>query len=342
MRFENLIIFEFASIKDALELFERSGQKFLVATNKLKKVTGVLTDGDIRRGFLKGLNLDNKVEEIITKDFLFIKKGESSTEIEEKAYGLGIDCVPILDNKKKLIDIIWVNKRLNKKKYENQVIVMAGGKGTRLYPLTEKLPKPMVNINGIPMIEHLISRIKKQGFYKFIICVNYKKEKIMEYLGDGSKFDIQIKYTEELKPLGTAGSLALIPPLTKPAIVLNADVITDVSFQDIISQNQKSKFDLLIVTKEDKLTVPYGVVETKSKKVLSIKEKPSFDFLFNAGIYLITEKVRSLVKENEFLDMPELVNSCLNNKFKVEHYICKENWIDVGRMETLEKAKNFI
>ena len=142
--------------------------------------------------------------------------------------------------------------------------------------------------------------------------------------------------------MGTAGSLSLISPLKKPAILLNADVITNISFKDIVLQNQKSKADLLVVTKEDKLTIPYGVVETKARKVSSIKEKPTFNFLFSAGIYLITEKVRLLVKKNKFLDMPELVNNSIESKLKVEHYLCKENWIDVGRLETLDKAKNYI
>ena len=219
---------------------------------------------------------------------------------------------------------------------------MAGGRGRRLYPLTEKIPKPMVEINGKPMISYLISKLKKQGFYKFILCVNYKKEIIKEYLGDGSKFNIEVIYTEENIPLGTAGALSLVPPLKKPAILLNADLVTDINFKEIIVQNQQSKSDLLVVTKNEQLTIPYGVVETKGNKVLSIKEKPTLDFLFNAGIYLINEKVRSSVEKNKFLDMPDLVNIGLKNKLKVEHFLCMQNWIDVGRIETLEKAKNYI
>ena len=143
---------------------------------------------------------------------------------------------------------------------------MAGGKGTRLHPLTEDIPKPMIEINGYPMIHHLIKKIKKQGFTNFVICVNYKKEVIQNYLGDGSKFNVQITYTEELQPLGTAGSLALISPLENPAILLNADVITDINFEEIIFQNKKTNSDLIVVTKNDKVSIPYGIVETWENK----------------------------------------------------------------------------
>ena len=173
MEFDNLIISEFASIKEAIELFEKSGQKFLMATDKFKKITGVLTDGDIRRGFLRGLDLNNSVKDIMTKEFLFIEEGEDYQEKEKKGYDLGIDCIPVLDKKLRLKDTLWINSLLNKRKYENQVIIMAGGKGSRLYPLTEKTPKPMLKIKEKPIIHHLISRIKKQGFYKFIICDNF-------------------------------------------------------------------------------------------------------------------------------------------------------------------------
>ena len=165
---------------------------------------------------------------------------------------------------------------------------------------------------------------------------------IQNYLGDGSKFNVQITYTEEFKPLGTAGSLALISPLDKPAILLNADVITDIDFEEIILQNKKTKSDLIVVTKNDKVSVPYGVVETLGQKVIDIKEKPNYDFLINTGIYLITEKVRSLVKSDKYLDMPDLAKIALENKFSVEHYICINNWIDVGRFETLKQAKHYI
>ena len=219
---------------------------------------------------------------------------------------------------------------------------MAGGKGKRLHPLTEDIPKPMIEINGLPMIHHLILKIKKQGFYKFTICVNYKKEIIQNYLEDGSKFDIEITYTEEAKPLGTAGSLSLIEPLKTPAILLNADVITNVDFQDILFETYNSKSDMMMVTKSESINIPYGVIETKGKKIISIKEKPNFDFVINTGIYVITEDVRRIVESNEYLDMPDLANMALEKGLKVDHFLCLNNWIDVGRFETLKKASKYL
>ena len=256
----------------------------------------------------------------MTKDFLFLKEGDSYAEVQKKALELDINGVPLLDCQNKLIKIIWLNKKIRKNEYENQIIIMAGGKGKRLYPLTKDIPKPMIEINGLPMIHHIIKRINKQGFYKFNICVNYKKEVIKNYFGDGSKFNIEIKYTEENYPLGTAGSLSLIPPLKEPAILLNADVITDIDFQDILMQNNQTNSSLSIVTKNEKLSIPYGVVETNGHYVLDINEKPTYDFLLNTGIYLISENARRLLKHNEYLDMPELVNICLENKLVVDHF----------------------
>lgn len=343
MSFKNLVILESSSIRNALELLEKSGSKILFVIDKISTVKGVVTDGDIRRGLLKNIFLDDQIQKVMFRDFLFILEGESCEKVKEKALDLGIEGIPVLDKDKKLKKIIWLNTRFYKKSpKENLVIIMAGGRGTRLNPLTEDIPKPMIKINGYPMIYHLITKLKKQGFINFIICVNYKKEVIQNYLGNGSKFNIQITYTQEVKPLGTAGSLSLIKPLNKPAILLNADVITDIDFEKIILQHKKTKSDLLLVTKNNKVSIPYGVVETRGKKVLGIKEKPNYDFLINTGIYLITEKVRSLVKYDEFLDMPDLAKIALENKCSVEHYICINNWIDVGRFETLKKAKKYI
>ena len=342
MKFENLVILESDSIRNALVLLEKSGKKLLLATDELNRVKGVLTDGDIRRGLLNGEVLDNLISNIMTKDFFYVEDGKFTADIKHKSLKLGIEGIPVLDSEKKLLDILWNNTRFKRKEYENQVIIMAGGKGKRLYPLTEEVPKPMIEINGTPMIHHLISRMKNQGFYKFIICVNYKKEQIKDYLGDGSGFDIEISYTEEKKPLGTAGSLSLIPPLEKPSILVNADLITNIDFKELLIQNQNNKSNLIIVTKNEKISVPYGVVDTQGSKVLEIKEKPNFDFLINTGIYLITEEVRKLVKKNKYLDMPDLTNLCLKNKCKVEHFLCTDNWLDIGRFETLKKAQDFL
>ena len=342
MSFENLIILESSSIRNALELLEKSGKRVLFVHDKLNNIKGVVTDGDIRRGLIKGVRLDSKIKNIMTKNFLFVRQGESYEKAEQKAIDLKIDAFPVLDSDSKLKEIIWLNNKFNKKSKENIVIIMAGGKGTRLYPLTEDIPKPMIEINGYPMILHLITKLKKQGFVNFIICVKYKKEIIQNYFGDGSKFNIKIKYTEEIIPLGTAGSLSLIPPLRVPAILLNADVITDINFEEIISQNKKTNSDLIVVTKNNKVSIPYGVVETKGQTVIGIKEKPNFDFLINTGIYLITERVRALVEPNKILDMPDLAKIAIEKKLFVEHYICINNWIDVGRFETLKEAENYI
>ena len=342
MQYKNIIIDKKESIRKALQLLEKSGKKFLLAIDELKSVKGVLTDGDIRRGLLNGLNLDDCIDQIIKKNFLFVKKGEPYKDIQQKALDLGIDALPILDEDKKLLEIVWLDSRLKLKEFENNVIIMAGGRGRRLNPLTEEIPKPMIEINGLPMIHHLILRMKKQGFYKFIISVNYKKEKIKDYLGDGSRFDIKINYTEEVIPLGTAGSLSLVPKLKLPALVLNADVVTDINFQDLLIQNKKTNAHLVVITKNEKISIPYGVVETNGSDILAIKEKPSFDFLINTGIYLITEEIRLLVSKNKFLDMPSLTRKAIENHLRVEHYLCTNNWIDVGRFETLKKAKDFI
>ena len=342
MRLEDLVIFETSKIRKALQSLEKTGKKLLIVVDNNNKVNGVLTDGDVRRGLLNGESLDIEVRSIMNKDFLFFRENNYSLNIQEKALNMGIDAIPILDEKDRLVNIIWLNSRIERNIYENKIIIMAGGRGKRLHPITEEIPKPMIEINGLPMIHHLILRLKKQGFYKFIISVNYKKEIIKSYLGDGSKFDIEVNYIEEKKPLGTAGSLALIPELIEPAILLNADIITDIYFQDLITQNKQNNSDLIMVTKNEKISISYGVVETQGKEVLSIKEKPNFDFLINTGIYLITEEVRKLVKKNQFLDMPDLVRKCLAEKLKVEHFLCTNNWLDIGRFETLKKAKEFI
>ena len=220
----------------------------------------------------------------------------------------------------------------------NQIVLMAGGKGTRLRPLTKNIPKPLIKINDIPLIESLILKFINQGFNKFIISVNYLGKKIEKYLGNGKKFGCNIKYVKEKKYLGTAGSLSLIKNMKfkKPLLVMNSDIVTNIDFDSLISYHKTHKADLTICAKNYRNVSLYGELGTKNYRVISIKEKPIKDVFVNLGIYVINPSILKSVEKRE-LHMTDLINFLINKKKKIFYYPTFENWIDIGNKKDLQK-----
>ena len=229
---------------------------------------------------------------------------------------------------------------LYSKTLENTVVIMAGGKGTRLRPETLSSPKPLIKIDNVPMIEIVINNCKEYGFNKFIISVNYLKEQIIELLGDGKHLGISIDYIEETKPLGTAGALSLISKkLDKPFLMLNADVLTKVNFEQLLKYHTSRNSDVTLCTRQHLTTIPFGVIELESGLVTNIKEKPEISSNVNAGIYCIEPRVLKEVEYNKYLDMPDLINLLLTKHKEVSAFPIHEYWIDVGQHSSLSQAR---
>ena len=327
---------------NAIEAINKSNAYIALIVDEEMKLIGTITDGDIRRGLLNGETLDSNVKHFMNKNFFSFKEGELSKEKVKNAFKRGITQMPILDSNGKVKELLQKEEILKRcKSTISSVVIMAGGKGKRLLPHTSNCPKPMIAINGKPMLEIIIEKCINYGFDNFYISVNYLKEQIINYFGDGKKWGVKIDYLYEEKPLGTAGSLALIPDndnIDNSILVLNGDVITNLDLALLTEFHEKHNADMTIAAKHSSYTIPYGVINTSGLELEKIVEKPTYNFLVSAGIYIVKPFILKYIKKNTFFDMPDLVSVIKEKNSKVITFPIHEYWLDVGRPETLDKA----
>ncbi len=336
---EDYIINNDATLLQAMDIINSNKAKIALIVNNDGRLLGTITDGDIRRAILKRKDLQTLAKEIMNKDFFATGIDKDYKNIQKIIVEKGISYVPVLDNNDKLVDLLSFNNIKEKKSSEVSVIIMAGGKGTRLKPYTDNCPKPMIKVCGKPMLELILEKCIASGFSKFYFSVNYLKEQIISYFGDGKVWDVDIKYLIEDKPLGTAGSLSLFKEFNEePILVINGDVLTTFDFNKMLDFHLKNNLDATLAVREEYLKFPYGVVEIDGIKLKSFQEKPILKKLVNAGVYVLSKKLFSYIKNNTFSDMPDLLSYAKLNNGSVGVFPLHEYWIDIGRPETLEKA----
>ena len=321
----NTIIHKNQSISEAIIKIAKSKIKILFVINNNNKLLGSISSGDLRRSISKKIDLKEPVEKIMFKSPKYFKnKNKDLSSYKD------FICIPIVNEKKEIIDLQYNKNLITNKK--NTVFLMAGGKGSRLMPLTKKTPKPLLKIKGIPIIEKIILNFKNQGFENFIISVNYLGYKIKNYLGDGKKLKVNISYINEKKYLGTAGSLSLIDfkKTFFPIIVANSDLISEIDYGNLISYHDKKKSELTICGKNKIFEMPYGEILQNDNKVKSIIEKPKIYHLVNAGVYVFGKNVLKKISSNKKLMMNDLISKQLKKNKRVFCYPVYENWIDIG------------
>ena len=345
---EKLFIQPNASIKDALRQLSKSGKSCLIVVDDTGKLLGTLTDGDVRRVILKGKFLKDKINSIYEKNPILLKKGNySPSQIKDLFLKKKIDVIPIVDNTKKVINLIFFTdlfrKGKNKKHSKNfstAVIIMAGGKGTRLEPFTNVLPKPLVPINEKPVIEHIIEKFINNKFYNFFITLNYKSKILKAYFQE-MKPKFKLSFIDEPKPLGTAGGLSLLKSkINKPFIVTNCDTIIDVNFDDLMNFHITNGNDITLVASSKEHIIPYGTCRlTKKGYLQKIVEKPKFDFFVNVGLYVLNPNLIKLIPKNKTYDMTDLIQLVKRKKKQIGVYpIDDGSWIDVGQWSEYHKA----
>lgn len=336
-----ITVFKTQTIKDALEIIDKGAIRIAIVLDENKKVIGTLTDGNIRRGLLKGLNLDSTIETIYFSKPTLASINESKEQIIQKAISKKLYQIPIVDEEGHLVDIEDLATLLKVTNKRNRVILMAGGLGTRLRPLTEDIPKPLLKIGNQPILETIVKNFVKHGFVNITLSLNYKAEMIKEYFGDGSKFGANIDYIQETKRLGTAGALSLIKNRPQePFFVMNADLLTNVNFAHLLDFHVSENSVATMCVREYDFQVPYGVIETKGSEITSIKEKPIHTFFVNAGIYTLSPQVFEYIPKNEFYDMPTLFGDMIKDKLKMISFPVHEYWLDIGRMSDFEQAQS--
>ena len=338
--YKDTVLTENMKIKDAIITIEKSHSKIGLVVNKDFKLIATISDGDIRRGILKGLTLDSPITEILHLNFISVGADKSRDEIIEIMKINDINQIPIINEKGKLIGLHLLNEFIGKRDINNIVVIMAGGKGKRLRPFTEICPKPMLKIGEKPILEIIINRFKDHGFKNFYISVNYLKEQVINYFGDGQKLNINIQYIIEKEPLGTAGSLKKLPTSEKnPYLVVNGDVISSFNPSQVLEFHMTNKSDMTICAHNYEHKIPFGVMETKGIKLQKILEKPSYHYLVNAGVYVIDPSLNTFIPEDKFFDMPDLINACSTNKKEINVFPIHEYWLDIGLHENLKEAR---
>lgn len=332
------------TFSEAIQIFgSHDGLRLLIVTNKEGKFSGIITDPDIRRGLLRGLKLEDSISSIINHSPITAHIDTPKEELLHLASQYNIHEIPLKNNNGEIIEIVSIANLVKPKLYPNQVVIMAGGLGTRLRPLTDTLPKPMLKVGSKPILQIILERFKQQGFRNIFLCVNYKSHVIEEYFGDGSKYGLNITYIKEEKRMGTAGALSLIPNLYEDFIVMNGDILTDINFSEMLNFHKQQKSDATMGIREYNIQIPYGVVHTEHSRIISIQEKPLHSFNVSAGIYILNKKILSLIPKDKFFDMPTLFETSLSKEnYNTLSYLIKDYWIDIGRKEEYDRANSEI
>lgn len=341
MKLKDYIIETQCSIREAMEKIDKNARGIICVCEN-SKLIGTVTDGDIRRYLLKGGKLDEKIIDIANHNPIY---AEIDQDIDYKNYmrKKAIAALPIVNKKNKVIRIEFLYSQPNIKKgnLNIPVVIMAGGKGTRLKPYTDILPKPLIPIGDRTITEHIMSNFIQYGCSKFSIIVNYKKNFIKSYFSE-KKTEGEIEFIDEQEFLGTAGGLKLISGNFKNTFFMtNCDILVDADYEDIITYHKEHESVITLVCAQKTVTIPYGTIEVNQEgNAIGLKEKPKFNFLTNTGFYVLEPEFLEMIPENQFVDITDIIQKCIEQKKKVGVYLIpEEKWMDMGQMEELEKMK---
>ena len=343
MKNKHLIINNNQSISKALRYLKKNGQKCLIISNEKRQLLGSLSDGDIRNYLLKNNNLKSNIINVYNKKPIFIFEDRLSKKKLLTLFSkYEVSLIPMVNKKKQIVDV-FVKDDLNNKIILNNdtipVLIMAGGKGVRLKPFTEVLPKPLIPLKGIPIIQIIINKFYKYNFSPIFISLNYKDKIMKAYLNDfKEKYDLH--YINENKPLGTIGSAKLISDIKfKNLIVTNCDILLNYNYKKILDFHLKNRFDVTVIGVKKKLQIPYGLISKNKNTLIQIKEKPTIDFQINGGLYIFKKSIIDKIPKNKKYDLTDLVNLAIKNKNKIGVYEISENkWGDIGQWDEYKQT----
>ena len=341
LRWKNALLPIKSTIQEAISRLDYGALRIVMVLDDRGRLYGTLSDGDIRRGLLRGNQLSDPILEIVNKSPLVVPRGIGCESITQLMLANKVQQIPVVDSEHQVVGLHLWDKISSPKIRNNTMIIMAGGRGLRLHPLTEACPKPMLEVSGKPMLEHIILRAKLEGFHQFILTTHYLGHMIEEYFGNGTRLDVHIDYIKEEKPLGTAGALSLMASQpTMPFIVTNGDVLTDIRYGDLIDFHCAHNSCGTMAVRLYEWQNPFGVVETKGIEIIGVEEKPIIRSYINAGIYALEPSTLDQLSYNEHCDMTTLFGKLRLADLKTTAYPMHEPWLDVGRDSDLEKARS--
>ncbi|MCT7995230.1 nucleotidyltransferase family protein [Laspinema olomoucense] len=330
-------------LTEAIAKIDRSGLQLALVLNSDKTLAGVLSDGDVRRAILGGKSLDISVAEVMNPQPTVALASMPRSKMLGLMRRLVIHHLPLVNATNQVVGLATLDDLIGAVERPNWVVLMAGGLGTRLHPLTKECPKPLLKVGGKPILEIILESFAEQGFKHIFLSVNYKAEMIQDYFGEGDRWGVQLNYIHEKERLGTAGALSLLPEHpTTPMIVMNGDILTRTSFDSLLKFHEAQDVVATMAVREYDFQVPYGVVRMNGSKIEAIEEKPVQHFFVNAGIYALSPKVLDYLPEKAFFDMPTLFERLMAVDLPTAAYPLREYWLDIGRISDLEKANQQI
>lgn len=328
-----------SSIRQAVQVLNEASLKIVLVVDANEVLVGTISDGDIRRGLLKGLELTSTIDSIVHGDALVVPHELNREVVLQLMTANKIQQIPIIDEKKHVIGLHLWDQINAPSARANIMVIMAGGKGTRLHPQTENCPKPLLPVAGKPILEHIIDRAKVEGFSHFILAIHHLGHMIEEYFGNGDAFGVKIEYLREKSPLGTAGALSLLDPRPNSAfVVTNGDVLTDIHYGELLDFHMQHNATATMAVRVHEWQNPFGVVETQGIDITGYEEKPITRTHINAGVYVIEPSAISILAKSLPCDMPTLFNSIQKQEMRTVAYPIHERWLDVGRPDDLMTA----
>lgn len=334
------------SIRDGVANMNQNRLGIVLVVDQRRKLLSTITDGDVRRGLMADVDLQAPISVLMDRKVglaferpVTAFSGRPSAEYMEVMKKNKIFYLPLVDEERRVTGLLTVGDLIDDQTIPLQAVIMAGGEGTRLRPLTEHLPKPMLPVGNQPLLELLIEQLSDSGIHKVNITTHYKPEKIAEYFGDGSTFGVELNYVSEERPLGTAGALGLMEEVDEPVLVINGDILTKINFCAMLAYHREHQGDMTVAVRKYDLEVPYGVIECEGSSIRQLREKPLMSFFVNAGIYLLEPSVNRFITNGERLDMTDLIQRLLDAGRPVVSFPVLEYWLDIGQLADYEQAQ---
>lgn len=328
-----------ATILEALSVLDQQSLQIVLVVDDQQSLVGTVTDGDIRRALLRSETLNSPVSAAMNIEPSVGFENETEIVWHQKMQRRSLRHLPILNINNQVIGLFYQKGKVTRVR-KNPIVLMLGGQGMRLRPLTETVPKPMLKVGGQPILETIVKHIAEQGFTEFYFCINYLGEQIRAHFGNGHQWGINITYIEENSAMGTAGALSLLPDLPKePIIVMNGDLLTKINLRSLLKFHKEHENSVTACVREHTQQVPYGVIELDGAYVSQMVEKPTYRYFVNAGIYSLSPEALEKVPKNRFYDMPTLIDEVLAKKGKVGGFPITEYWMDIGQMPDFEQAQ---
>ncbi|WP_198245379.1 nucleotidyltransferase family protein [methane-oxidizing endosymbiont of Gigantopelta aegis] len=329
------------SLRQTIAVIDKTALQIALVVDDDNQLQGVVTDGDIRRALIKGLSLETRVDQVMNKHPRKVQIEDSVTTIKAIMQQNQLSQLPVVDRQGRVVGLKTLQSMFSRPTYNNPVFLLAGGLGSRLRPLTDHCPKPLLQIGGKPILETIIEQFVDAGFSQFFIAVHYLADQIKDYFGDGRQWGVNIHYIEEQEPMGTAGAIGLLPDDLPelPLLVMNGDILTQVDFPRLLAFHQQEQARATLCVRQFEYQIPYGVVSLERDKITGIVEKPIHSCFSSAGIYVLDQSLVNQIRQQKRIDMPVLLNQLIENDTKVALFPIHEYWLDIGREADFLRAK---